>query len=139
MRTQCPDCRVAVRDYGLVIAPKDALPPGAWPLHDFWKRDKADEKNPQQGAKDEPAKPPTGLVKDVDEVGRVHVNIGKNDGLAKGDVLTVIRQESEVGRALLVGRVRVVELGDGNAVAEPFDAIKLAIVPGDKVRRDQGK
>jgi hypothetical protein len=133
--------RFVVRDYGLVLVVRDQAPPGAPLLRDFWKGAKADDKTPPSGAKDEPAKPPTGLVKDVDEAGRVHINIGKNDGLAKGDILTVsrIRQEAEVPLPLFVGRVRVVELGDGDAVAEPLDALKMAIVPGDKVRRDQGK
>ena len=133
-----PKYRVAIRDYGLVIAPKDELPPGAPLLHDFWKGAKLE-------AKDQPSNPSAkvvqGDVKDVDKDGHIHINIGKNDGLAKGDALTVfrIRQETEVPLPLFIGRVRVVELGDGDAVAEPFDAFKLAIVPGDKVRRDQGK
>ena len=135
------EIRVAVRDYGLVIAPKEDLPPGVPPLRDFWKGAKADDKNPQSGAKDQPAKIVKGEVKDVNKDGHIHINIGKNDGLAKGDVLTVFRfrQETEVPLPLFVGRVRVVELGEGDAVAEPLSDLKLAIVPGDKVRRDQGK
>jgi hypothetical protein len=40
-----PDYRIAVRDYGLLIAPKDKLPPGAVLLDDFGKGEaKADKK-----------------------------------------------------------------------------------------------
>ncbi len=122
-----PKYRIAVRDYGLVIAPKDDLPPGAPPLRDFWKGGKAEG----AGA----TKPVEGLVKDVDKDGRLHISIiGKSDGLATGDFLMVIRQESEEGRALLVGRVRVVEVSDGEAVAEPTEPLHTPAKPGDKVR-----
>jgi hypothetical protein len=39
-----PGHRAVVRDYGLVIAPADQLPPGATPLHVFWKGGKGKEK-----------------------------------------------------------------------------------------------
>jgi hypothetical protein len=32
-----PDYRIVVREYGLLIAPKDRVPPGAVPLHEFWR------------------------------------------------------------------------------------------------------
>ncbi len=35
---------VVIRDYGLVIAPADNLPPGAPTLHDFWKGEKGEDK-----------------------------------------------------------------------------------------------
>jgi len=41
-----PDCRVVVRDYGIVIALKDQLPPGAPSLRDFWKGGKGEDKAP---------------------------------------------------------------------------------------------
>ncbi len=47
--------------------------------------------------------------------GRIQVNVGQKDGLAMGDILAVIRQESEAGRAQLVGRVRVVVVATGDA------------------------
>jgi hypothetical protein len=131
-----PDCRVVVRDYGLVIAPKDQLPSGAPLLHDFWKGVKNEVKT---GAKDPPLNPPAklvkGEVKDVDKDGRVRINIGKNDGVAKGDSLQVYRQESEEGRSLLLGMLRVVEVGDGEAVAMPLSDLKRTIQPGDHVLR----
>jgi len=86
-----------------------------------------------------PAKFVEGLVKDVDKDGLIHINlIGKSDGLAKDDVMTAIRQESENGRALLVGDVRVVEVKDGEAVAQPAGLTTVGPVrPGDKVRGPQ--
>ena len=132
-----PDCRVVVRDYGVAIAPKDQLPPGAPLLHDFWKGGKAEDKDATKPeAKDQPAKTVEGQVKDVDKDGRIRIDIGKNAGLAKGDVLTVlrIRQETEVPLYLPVGRIRVVEVGDCDAVAEPAEKANLAIRPGDIVR-----
>jgi hypothetical protein len=39
-----PNHRVVVREYGLLIAPADRLPPGATTLHDFWKGGKGKEK-----------------------------------------------------------------------------------------------
>ncbi len=132
-----PDCRVVVRDYGIVIAPKDQQPPGAPLLHDFWKGAKAEDKNAPPSAKEQSAKPVKGEVKHVDKDGQVLVNIGKKDGLAMGNILTVfrIRQETETPLPLFVGRVRVVEVGDSEAAAVPEGAAKLTIVPGDKVQR----
>jgi hypothetical protein len=136
-----PGCRVVVRDYGLVISPKDLPPPGAPLLHDFWKGGKAEVKDETKTeAKDQPANTPAknveGVVKDVDKDGRIHIDVGKKAGLAKGDVLTVlrIRPETEVPLYLAVGRIRVVEVGDCDAVAEPADKAKSDIQPGDKVR-----
>jgi hypothetical protein len=224
-----PDARVVVRDYGLVIAPKDQVPPGAPLLHDFWKGAKADDKadakrqasewapNPppvlveglvKEVGKDGlvrltvgsdaglakgqtleayrpgamvggnpmyitrlriveisaaesvgkpmfqgngyvqpgdrvtsqltgmlPAKNVEGQVKEVDKDGRIHIVLtGKGNGLGKGDLLNVIRQESEAGRALLVGQIRVIDVGDGEVVAESFGAQKTSAQLGDKVR-----
>ena len=106
-------------------------------LHDFWKGAKAEDKDATKPeAKDQPAKTVEGQVKDVDKDGRIRIDIGKNAGLAKGDVLTVlrIRQETEVPLYLPVGRIRVVEVGDCDAVAEPAEKANLAIRPGDIVR-----
>lgn len=110
---------------------------GAPLLHDFWKGGKAEDKDATKPeAKDQPAKTVEGQVKDVDKDGRIRIDIGKNAGLAKGDVLTVlrIRQETEVPLYLPVGRIRVVEVGDCDAVAEPAEKANLAIRPGDIVR-----
>ncbi len=107
---------------------------GAPLLHDFWKGAKAEDKDATKPeAKDQPAKTVEGQVKDVDKDGRIRIDIGKNAGLAKGDVLTVlrIRQETEVPLYLAVGRIRVVEVGDCDAVAEPAEKANLAIRPGD--------
>ena len=230
-----PGCRVVVRDYGIVLAPKDQLPPGAPLLHDFWKGadagqpetrsgppavrfvsevralnkygdgrvelllrtyagakvapgetlevfrihkenrrqdqyigsihvagvgpagatatplDKIDvqpgdfagvkidgpDKNPTKpDAKDQPANLVKGEVKEVDKDGRIHINIGRKDGLAKGDSLTVYRQENPNGRALFLGRLRVIQVGDGEAIAQPIGDVKPAIQPGDHVLRD---
>ncbi len=49
-----PDCRVAVRDYGLVIAPEDDVPPGAPLLHKFWKGAKAEDKSKNDQAPNPP-------------------------------------------------------------------------------------
>ena len=91
-------------------------------------------------AKDQPpgpsAKNVEGLVKDVDKDGRIHIDIGTKDGLAKGDVLTVlrIRQGAEIPLYLPVGRIRVVEVGDCDSVTEPAEKANQAIQPGDKVK-----
>ena len=133
-----PGNRVVVRDYGLVIAPADQLPPGAPLLHDFWKGVKAEDKNPQPGAKDEQPKPPAksidGQIKDIDAAGRVRVNIGRNDGLAKGDMLEAARL-SEMSWTLLLGEFHVVEVGASEAVAEPKGELKKPIQLGDHLIR----
>ena len=67
MEDAIPGNCFVVRDYGLVIVPKDQLPPGAPLLHDFWKGAKIE-------AKDQPPNPAAkvvqGEVKDVDKDGR---------------------------------------------------------------------
>jgi hypothetical protein len=37
-----------LRDYGIVIAARDRVPPGATPLLDYWKKSRASESKPKQ-------------------------------------------------------------------------------------------
>ena len=91
-----------------------------------------------------PAVPPAeGLVKKVllkgdGSPGEVLVTLGLGDGVAKGDILTVvrIRQEAEVPLALPVGKLRVVQVGEGESRTEPVGDFKTPIREGDKVRRE---
>ncbi|HVS39048.1 MAG TPA: hypothetical protein VMS17_26045 [Gemmataceae bacterium] len=129
-----PNYRFYVRDYGLVFAARDQAPPGAPLLHDFWKGQKADDKDATNPVKGQPGKLSEGVVKEVNKDGSIIVSLGRNDGLAKGDSLDVIRQEDPNGRALLLGTVRVVQVSDGEAIAQPLGDVK-PIQPGDHVHR----
>lgn len=44
LEDELPGNRIVVREYGLLIAPSDKLPPDALPLHDFWKAKPKDVK-----------------------------------------------------------------------------------------------
>lgn len=131
--------RVVVRDYGVVMAPQDELPPGAPLLVNFWKGATIEDKHAPAGAKDQPANPPAkaieGQVKYVDKDNRIHINIGKKDGLAKGDYLAAYRQDEKNGRPVFLTTLTVIEVDDSETLATLRAASSQGIEEGDRVYR----
>jgi hypothetical protein len=117
--------RFVVRDYGLLLAREDHLPPGAPLLHEF-RKDRpaaASEKNP-------PAENVEGLIKQVDpKSGLVTITIGSDAGLAKGQTLEVFRLTPA---PKYLGTIRILEVTASQAVGQPTDRA-AAIQAGDRV------
>src|SRR5262249_27248188 len=115
--------RVVVRDYGLLIAPVDKLPPNAVTLADFLKSKPAAE----TVAKNET--PVEGKVTQVD--GKLMtLSIGADAGLALGDTLEAFRTD---GKPAFLGTLKVVEVTPTASVAEAVGKLSAAVKVGDKV------
>ena len=132
-----PGSRAVVRDYGVVIVRKDDIPPGAPLLRDFWKGAKAQEK---RAATETSKTSVEGRVKGImvpsdGQPGTSQVTLGLDEGLVGGDILNVYHPEDKDGSVLMVGRLRVERVGQGESTAVAYEgASKTPIQVGDKVR-----
>jgi hypothetical protein len=131
--------RIVVRDYGLLIAPADKLPPNAVTLADFLRPAPTKEKGPTETT----ARPEAveGLVTEVNN-NLLKLSIGADAGLSRGVVLDVLRLTSKDGRPpAMLGTVRVVEVTPTVSVAEVVK-VSEAVRVGDvvtTVRREPQK
>jgi hypothetical protein len=118
-----PGWRFVVRDYGILIAAQEQLPPSAVSLHDFWKR--------ARPAKNPPAENVEGLVNKVDpQSGLVTISIGSDAGLAKGHTLEVYRLKPQ---PKYLGTLRVMEVTPHQAIAQPVGRMQAKVEAGDRV------
>jgi len=121
--------RVVVRDYGLLIAPQDKLPPNAVTLAAFLQNKPAEA----PAKKDEPAAKTfdfvTGKVTQANS-SMVLVSIGSDAGLVKGDVLMLYRMDKNKPRYL--GRVKVIEVNPKTAAAEVVGKLTEPAKSGDE-------
>lgn len=130
-----PKARFVVRDYGILVAAPDTLPPGAISVEQFWKTPPA-QAAPAPGAEPSGKKlPPEGLKGTVQEVdpksGLVSLSIGSDAGLTDHAVLEVYRVRP---KPVYVGRVRVENVMPTRAVARPVAPLQSsAIQVGDQV------
>lgn len=121
--------RFVVREYGLLLAPSDVLPPGAVPVHDFWKGGEAKDpfsligKNPPKGRVE-------GLIRKVDASSLMTISIGSDAGLTKGHTLDVYRL-GPTPRYL--GTIRLIEVTPTQAVGQPVGRMTSPPRAGDKV------
>src|SRR5439155_25807060 len=119
-----PGHQFVVRDYGLVLMPKDERPPpGAPLLHEFWKGSKAEDKNAGKEAKEWAPNPPPvlveGQVKEVAKDGSVRLSVGSDAGLAKGHTLEVFRPVPAASSPMYITRIRIIEISAGESVGKP--------------------
>jgi hypothetical protein len=144
-----PGLRFVVRDYGILVTHANFLPEGAVLLHDFWKRG-AKETTAESVSEQEhyarelkarellrggasPENGVDGTIKAVDkESGLVKITFGKGT-VDRGILLHVFRLSSEPGQSRYLGRVRVIDVKDKEAVAEPMGRLQSAIQIGDRV------
>jgi hypothetical protein len=121
-----PGVRFVVREYGILVTPKDFLPADAVLLHDFWKGDLRSDQ-----AKNPPADGVEGLVKQVDATsGLVMISIGSDAGISEGNTLEVYRLKPQ---PLYLGTLRIVNVRSNEAVAKPQGRVRGTIQVGDQV------
>lgn len=129
-----PNASVVVREYGLLLAPKERVPPGAVLLNDFWKgagKDKpkgGDEKKPE-------GKHGEGEVLALDpKTGLVKLSIGSDEGVKQGQVVHVFRLSEKPSESKYLGTLRILEVKANQAVAEPKGrGMADSPRPGDRV------
>jgi hypothetical protein len=120
-----PGYRFVVRDYGLLLAREDHVPPGAPLLHEFRKGEPG-----ATSAKNPPADNVEGLIKEVDpKSGLVTITLGSDAGLAKGHTLEVFRLSPA---PKYLGTIRILEVTVSQAVGQPTDRSATMQV-GDRV------
>jgi hypothetical protein len=127
-----PAYQVVVRDYGLLLAKRESLPPRALLLNDFWKggdKPKGAEKEGQLHREGR-----TGEVKAVDEQsGLLTITLGRDAGLVEGQTLEIYRLGSPTNLSKYLGKISVVEVKATEAVAKPRGALTVPPKPGDFV------
>ena len=130
-----PNARVVVREYGLLIAPKERVPPGAVLLNDFWKG--AGKDKPKEGGDKKPeGKPGEGEVLALDpKTGLVKLSIGSDDGVKEGQIVHAFRLSDKPSESKYLGTLRILEVKANQAVAEPPKGRGMAEPPrpGDRV------
>jgi hypothetical protein len=130
-----------VREYGLLLARHDTLPPGAVLMTDFWKAGKAKgEKGPEGpdrgGERPGKAPPPEdveGLVTDADPSGLLKINVGADAGLQKGHTLELFRLGGRAEGGQYLGTVRVIDVSPTAAVCQPVGKLRVPAEKGDHV------
>jgi hypothetical protein len=113
-----------VRDYGLLVVPRDDIPPGAVLVDELSSNHRAGS-NP-------PAEYVEGVVTKVDaQGGLVTLSIGSDAGLAKGNTLELFRLLKTARKYL--GTVRVLSVTPHEAVAQPASRLLAPAQVGDPV------
>jgi BMFP domain-containing protein YqiC len=131
-----PGLRFTVRDYGILVTYKTQLPADAMSVHDFLKSEAGKEKPKGEAGKPEestPNVPPgkvDGKVKQVDANGLVLIDLGSDDGLAKGHNLEAFRLDPQ---PRYLGTLRIVQVRLKEAVGQPVRKLNDAIKEGDRV------
>jgi hypothetical protein len=131
-----PGLRFTVRDYGILVTYYGDLPADALSVHDFLRSDAGKEKPKGDAGKAEESThnfPPgkvEGKVKKVDAGGLVLIDLGSDDGLAKGHNLEVFRLDPQ---AKYLGTLRILEVRPKEAVGQPVRKLNDAIKDGDRV------
>jgi hypothetical protein len=120
-----PDYTIVVREYGLLLTRADRAPPGAVPLHDFWKGSRA-----EAATKNPPAQDVEGVVKQLNTTGTLTISIGSDAGLVKGNTLEVFRTTPT---PKYLGTVEVVAVRPDVAACRPVGRLAGEIRPGDRV------
>jgi hypothetical protein len=131
-----PGYRTVVRDYGLLIARENLLPPGAVFLNDFRKgaaraekgRPLANGSGPR--GKVPPSERVEGQITKVSPQGLVVVSIGSDAGLAKGQTLEVFRLAP---KPMYLGTLRIMEVKPKEAVGQPVGKVLQPLQVGDRV------
>jgi hypothetical protein len=130
-----PNARVVVREYGLLIAPKERVPPGAVLLNDFWKG--AGKDKPKEGGDKKPeGKPGEGEVLALDpKTGLVKLSIGSDDGVKEGQIVHAFRLSDKPSESKYLGTLRILEVRANQSVAEPPKGRGMTVPPrpGDRV------
>jgi hypothetical protein len=130
-----PNARIVVREYGLLIAPRERIPPGAVLLNDFWKGTGKDK--PKEGGDDKPmGMAEKGQVLAIDpKTGLVKLSIGSDDGLKQGQIVHAFRLSDKPSESKYLGTLRILEVKANQAVAEPPKGRGMAEPPrpGDRV------
>jgi hypothetical protein len=129
--------RFAVRDYGILVLPKDrSFPGGTVPLHTFWKAGAVADRLRGEATTGETAKNPPpdsveGVIKATDpQSGYVTVSVGSDAGLRKGHTLEVYRLKPE---SKYLGTIRILEVKPTEAVGKPVSRTLGPIQVGDRV------
>jgi hypothetical protein len=127
-----PDCRVVVRDYGLLLANRDSLPPRALLLNDFWKG--GTEGATRVEGKNPPPENVEGVVNSVDSSsGLVTISIGSDAGLRKGHTLEVFRLPADPKQSKYLGTLRILEVSAKEAVGQLVGRATAPLQSGDRV------
>jgi hypothetical protein len=125
--------RFVVRDYGILVTEKDALPPNALLVNDFWKSEAADASASREasGKKNPPNKDIRGKITLTSPDGDlVQISIGSDDGLRNGNTLEVFRLRP---KPVYLGTVKVLLVEAHRAVARPLAGSKMDFQVGDSV------
>jgi hypothetical protein len=85
------------------------------------------------GGSNPPPENVEGLVKTSDASGLLRLTIGSDAGLAKGHTLEVFRIASTPAQSKYLGRVRVLDVNNHEAVAQPIGRMLDKPQPGDRV------
>lgn len=124
-----PGVRFVVREYGILVVPADAVPPGSLLVQDFLRGDTRDAADTAAVRKNPPKENVEGMVKQVDAAtGLVTISIGSDAGLQKGHTLEVFR----LNPAKYLGTLTVVEVQPTTAVGR-VKGVKDAVQAGDRV------
>lgn len=125
-----PHTHFVVRDYGILYTSRDALPPGAIELYDFWKsgagKSESEAKNPPASGYIQ------GTVSEVDAKSglvRIHTS-GGQEGLAKGHTLEVYRESP---KPMYLGTLQIIDVASTSAVGKVVGKSREPIMKGDKV------
>ncbi len=137
-----PKARFVVRDYGILVADPDTLPPGAISVENFWKTPPAQTTpGAEPSGKKLPSEGLQGTVQEIEpKSGLVVLSFGRDVDLPDGTVLEVYRLKP---KPAYVGRVRVENVRPSlptQALARPVAPLQSsAIQPGDQVSTKIGK
>jgi hypothetical protein len=131
-----PAYRIVVRDYGLLLAHINTVPPGAQTLKDFLRGDNQKQAPGNTQGLRPPARAVEGTVAEVDEKdGLIKLSVGSAAGLTKGQKLEVYRLPTNGQPAMYLGRLSVIEVTTTSAVSRrEGKVLRLGpIQPGDRV------
>ena len=134
-----PGWRFVVREYGILFAPEAKLPPGAVRVQEFLRKPAESRANAPNDylMSGMPWTAPDnveGTVTKVDSRGVITIKLTKSgSGLLAGHVLYVYRAGDKSSPPKHLGNVRIVNLQDQEAIAQPVGRLVEAPKPGDKV------
>ncbi len=126
-----PDYVIVIREYGLLLTVADRAPPGAVPLHDFWKKPRGQA---AAGAgKNPPPQDVEGVVRSVNANGLLTISVGSDAGLVKGNTLDLFRLASVPSQSKYLGTVKILDVKPKEAVCTPVGRLAGPPQPGDRV------
>jgi hypothetical protein len=114
-----------VREYGILVTLQGGEPPGAMTVQEFMRQKPADA----------PHGDVRGVIKQVDPSGLVTISIGSDAGLSKGHTLDVYRLGERPSESKYLGSIRILEVKEKEAVAQPLGRMLNSPQVGDKITK----